>query len=203
MVFVGILLSALATDRIGIHPIFGAFLFGAIMPQRSEFIRELADKLEDFIGLFLLPLFFAFTGLRTQLGLLGGDASLWALCGLILVVAVAGKWGGSAVAGRLVGLRWRESLTLGILMNTRGLTELIILNIGLDLGVIPPALFAMLVIMALVTTFMTTPILAAIYPPEEQQRMIAREQLGELLLQQHQRGPQRRHRLRDGVDQLP
>src|SRR4051812_11683428 len=176
--FVGILLSALATDRIGIHAIFGAFLFGAIMPQRSEFIRELVSKLEDFTVVFLLPLFFAFTGLRTEIGLIGTDPKLWAFCGLILLVAVAGKWGGSAVAARVVGLRWRESLGLGILMNTRGLTELIILNIGLDLGVIPPTLFAMLVIMALVTTFMTTPILSLIYPRDELERMI-REESGE------------------------
>jgi Kef-type K+ transport system membrane component KefB/nucleotide-binding universal stress UspA family protein len=173
--FVGVLLSALATDRIGIHAIFGAFLFGAVMPQRSHLIREVVGKLEDFIGLFLLPLFFAFTGLRTQIGLLGSDATLWALCGLVLLVAVVGKWGGSAVAARVVGLEWRESMALGILMNTRGLTELIILNIGLDLGVIPPALFAMLVIMALVTTFMTTPILSLTYRQADIDRMVAEE----------------------------
>jgi K+:H+ antiporter len=174
-VFAGVLLSALATDRIGIHAIFGAFLFGAIMPQRSEFIRELVDKLEDFVALFMLPLFFAYTGLRTQIGLIGGDMELWLLCGLVLLVAVAGKWGGSTVAAKAVGLSWRESLAVGILMNTRGLTELIILNIGLDLGVIPPTLFAMLVIMALVTTFMTTPLLSLVYPRHEQERMVAEE----------------------------
>jgi Kef-type K+ transport system membrane component KefB len=173
--FVGILLSALATDRIGIHAIFGAFLFGAIMPQSSEFIRELVGKLEDFTVVFLLPLFFAFTGLRTKIGLIGTDPQLWLFCALILLVAVVGKWGGSSLAARAVGLEWRESMALGILMNTRGLTELIILNIGLDLGVIPPTIFAMLVIMALVTTFMTTPILSLIYPPDELEEMIRRE----------------------------
>jgi Kef-type K+ transport system membrane component KefB len=173
--FVGILLSALATDRIGIHAIFGAFLFGAIMPQRSEFIRELVGKLEDFTVVFLLPLFFAFTGLRTKVGLIGTDPQLWLFCGLILLVAVVGKWGGSSLAARAVGLEWRESMALGVLMNTRGLTELIILNIGLDLGVIPPTMFAMLVIMALVTTFMTTPILSLIYPPDELEEMVRRE----------------------------
>ncbi|MBV9410822.1 MAG: universal stress protein, partial [Acidimicrobiia bacterium] len=121
------------------------------------------------------PLFFAYTGLRTQIGLIGGDPTLWLLCGLILVVAVVGKWGGSTAASKAVGLHWRESLAVGILMNTRGLTELIILNIGLDLGVIPPTLFAMLVIMALVTTFMTTPLLSLVYPREEQERMVAEE----------------------------
>jgi hypothetical protein len=175
VVFAGLLLSALATDRIGIHAIFGAFLFGAIMPQQPEFIGELSAKLEDVAVLFLLPLFFAYSGLRTEIGQLGTDLTLWLYCALIVGVAILGKWGGSAIAARMVGLTWRESLGLGILMNCRGLTELVILNIGLDLGVIPPTLFAMLVIMALVTTFMTTPILAAIYPREEQARMIAEE----------------------------
>src|SRR3954466_133360 len=167
MLFIGVLLSALATDRIGIHAIFGAFLFGAIMPQRSELIGELTGKLEDFTVVFLLPLFFAFNGLRTDMGLLGADPKLWAFCGLILLVAVAGKWGGSSVSARAMGLKWREAMSLGVLMNTRGLTELVILNIGLDLGVIPPTLFAMLVIMALATTFMTTPLLSVFYRREE------------------------------------
>ena len=171
MLFVGILLSALATDRIGIHAIFGAFLFGAIMPQRSEFVHELTGKLEDFTVVFLVPLFFAYTGLRTNLGLIGSDPKLWLICGLILAVAIVGKWGGSSVAAKVMGMDWRESMALGVLMNTRGLTELIILNIGLDLKVIPPTLFAMLVIMALVTTFMTTPLLSAFYKPEELERM--------------------------------
>ena len=163
LLFVAILLSALATDRIGIHAIFGAFLLGAVMPARSELVGELVAKLEDFTVVFLLPLFFAFTGLRTNLGLLGGELRLWGVCGLILLVAVAGKWGGSTVAARVMGMGWRESMALGVLMNTRGLTELIILNIGLDLKVIPPALFTMLVLMALVTTFMTTPLLSLFY----------------------------------------
>src|SRR5207248_10053864 len=175
IVFCGVLLSAVATDRIGIHAIFGAFLFGAVMPQRSEFIRELVGKLEDFVAVFLLPLFFAYTGLRTQIGLIGGDGKLWLFCGLILLVAVLGKWGGSTAAAKAVGLHWREALAVGILMNTRGLTELIILNIGLDLGVIPPTLFAMLVIMDLVTTCMTTPLLSLVYPKHEQERMVAEE----------------------------
>ena len=175
LIFVGVLLSALATDRIGIHAIFGAFLFGAIMPQHSKFIHELTIKLEDFSVIFLLPLFFAYSGLRTELGQLGTDLRLWGFAALVIAVAIIGKWGGSALAARYVGLTWRESLAVGILMNCRGLTELVILNIGLDLGVIPPALFAMLVLMALVTTFMTTPILARIYSPEQQARMVAEE----------------------------
>ncbi|MGQ0618186.1 MAG: cation:proton antiporter domain-containing protein [Acidimicrobiia bacterium] len=169
MLFVGVLLSALATDRIGIHAIFGAFLFGAIMPQRSELVHELTVKLEDFTVVFLLPLFFAFNGLRTDVWLIGSNATLWGYCALVLLVAVVGKWGGSTLTARVMGLPGRESMALGALMNTRGLTELVILNIGLELGVIPPTLFAMLVIMALVTTFMTTPALSLIYrdhPPE-------------------------------------
>lgn len=175
LIFVGLLLSALATDRIGIHAIFGAFLFGAIMPQHSKFIHELTLKLEDFSVIFLLPLFFAYSGLRTEIGQLGTDLRLWGFAALIIAVAIVGKWGGSALAARYVGLTWRESLAVGILMNCRGLTELVILNIGLDLGVIPPALFAMLVLMALVTTFMTTPILDRIYSPEQQAQMVAEE----------------------------
>lgn len=163
MLFVGVLLSALATDRIGIHAIFGAFLFGAIMPQRSELVHELTVKLEDFTVVFLLPLFFAFNGLRTDVWLIGSNATLWGYCALVLLVAVVGKWGGSTLTARVMGLPGRESMALGALMNTRGLTELVILNIGLELGVIPPTLFAMLVIMALVTTFMTTPALSLIY----------------------------------------
>jgi len=173
MLFVGILLSAMATDRIGIHAIFGAFLFGVIMPKRSELIAELVGKLEDFTVVFLLPLYFAFTGLRTNIGLLGTSPSQWGACLLILGIAIVGKFGGSAVAARLNRLHWRESMAVGVLMNTRGLTELIILNIGLDLKVIPPELFAMLVIMALVTTFMTTPLLSLLYPADVLDEMIA------------------------------
>lgn len=173
LLFVGVLLSSLATDRIGIHAIFGAFMFGVILPKRAEFVEELTHKLADFALLFLLPLFFAFSGLRTELGALGSDAELWLLCVLIVVAAIVGKWGGTAVAARAVGTPWREANGLGVLMNCRGLTELVILNIGLDLGVIPPVLFTMLVIMALVTTFMTSPLLATVFPRGEIERMVA------------------------------
>ena len=166
-IFVGLVLSALATDRIGIHAIFGAFLFGVIMPQRTELTEELFEKLEDFAVIFLLPLFFAFSGLRTDVLSLGTDPQLWLYTGLVLAVAVAGKWGGSAIAARIVGMNWKDSLGLGVLMNCRGLTELVILNIGLELGVIPPELFSILVIMALVTTFMTTPLLVLLRPDVE------------------------------------
>ncbi len=156
--FVALLASALVTEWIGIHAIFGAFLLGAIIPHDATIARELVRKLEDIVVILLLPAFFAYTGMRTQIGLVSG-ATEWVLCGLIIAVASAGKFGGSTVAARLTGLSWRESAALGILMNTRGLMELIVLNIGLDLKVISPALFAMLVIMAVVTTFATTPIL--------------------------------------------
>lgn len=165
-IFVALLVSALTTDVIGIHAIFGAFALGAIIPHDSSLARELTDRLEDLVVVLLLPAFFAFTGLRTQIGLVNG-IDQWMVCGLIIFVASFGKFSGATIAARLTGLGWRDSSALGILMNTRGLMELIVLNIGYDLGVVPPTLFAMLVIMALVTTFATTPILHFIAPKEE------------------------------------
>jgi Kef-type K+ transport system membrane component KefB len=158
IVFVMMLGSALATEYIGIHAIFGAFVLGAMVPHDSRVARELTSKLGDVVVVLLLPAFFAYTGLRTKLSLVSG-AEQWALCALITVVASVGKFGGSSVAARLSGLRWKDSAALGILMNTRGLMELVVLNIGLDLHVISPTLFAMLVIMAVVTTMATTPVL--------------------------------------------
>jgi Kef-type K+ transport system membrane component KefB len=158
VIFTVLLLSSFATDLIGIHAVFGAFALGAVIPHDSGLARELTDRLEDLVVVLLLPAFFAFTGLHTQIGLLDSPGD-WMMCGLIVLVASAGKFGGSLVAARLSGLGWRDSSALGILMNTRGLMELIVLNIGLELKVISPTLFAMLVIMALVTTFATTPIL--------------------------------------------
>jgi Kef-type K+ transport system membrane component KefB/nucleotide-binding universal stress UspA family protein len=160
-----LLASAWATELIGIHALFGAFVFGAILPKDGGFARGLAEKLEDVVLVVLLPLFFAFSGVRTQIGLLSTPEAWWT-CGLIILVACLGKFGGSFAAAKLTGLSWRESGAIGILMNTRGLMELIVLNIGLDLGVISPTLFTMMVLMALVTTFMTTPLLHLIYPPE-------------------------------------
>jgi Kef-type K+ transport system membrane component KefB/nucleotide-binding universal stress UspA family protein len=161
-----VLLSSWATEAIGIHALFGAFILGAVIPKEHGFAQQLADKLEDLVVVLLLPLFFAFSGLRTQIGLLDSPAS-WGICALIVLVACLGKFGGSTIAARLTGLGWRESSALGILMNTRGLMELIVLNIGFDLGVISPTLFTMMVLMALITTFMTTPILELIYPVSE------------------------------------
>jgi Kef-type K+ transport system membrane component KefB len=159
LILVGVLLSALATELAGIHAIFGAFLFGVIIPHDSGLARALRDKLHDLVTILLLPAYFAFTGMRTQIGLVSG-ASDWLLCGLIILVATAGKFGGALVAARVTGLKWKHSVGLGILMNTRGLMELIVLNVGLDLGAISPALYAMLVMMALVTTLATSPLLS-------------------------------------------
>jgi Kef-type K+ transport system membrane component KefB/nucleotide-binding universal stress UspA family protein len=163
LIYMAVVASALITELIGIHLIFGAFLLGAAMPKNADLVRELAVKTEDFVLIFLLPIFFAFSGLRTQIGLLNRP-ELWLLCLAILVVAIAGKYVGTYVAARVSGINKREASALGWLMNTRGLTELIVLNIGLDLGVITPLLFTMLVIMALVTTFMTSPLLEWTYP---------------------------------------
>jgi Kef-type K+ transport system membrane component KefB len=158
LVLVGLLLSALVTEQIGIHAIFGAFLLGAIIPHDSALARMLTDKMHDLVTILLLPAFFAFTGMRTEIGLVSG-LSHWLICGLIVLVATAGKFGGTLIAARLTGMDWIQAAGLGILMNTRGLMQLIVLNVGLDLGAITPTLFAMLVIMALVTTAATTPLL--------------------------------------------
>jgi K+:H+ antiporter len=154
-----LLTSALFTEVIGIHALFGAFLAGVVMPAREEFRRFLRERLESFSSVFLLPLFFAFTGLRTQVALLN-DAEGWLLCVVIIAAAIAGKLGGSSVAARVAGLPWRDSLVIGTLMNARGLIELVALNIGYELGVLSPAMFTMMVLMALITTCMTGPILS-------------------------------------------
>ena len=158
-----VLASAWATETLGVHALFGAFLAGAIMPKGEGFVHALTGKLEDVTVVLLLPLFFAFTGLRTHIGLVEGT-EMWGYCGLIVLVAVAGKFGGSAIAARATGMSGREAAAIGALMNTRGLMELVILNIGLDIGVISPAVFAMMVLMALATTFMTSPLLELVYP---------------------------------------
>ncbi len=155
---VGMLLSALATEAAGIHAIFGAFFAGALIPHESRLARTLTRALSDLVVVLFLPVFFASTGMRTEIGLVAG-ASQWLLCGLIILTASVGKFGGTFVAARLTGFGGRESAALGVLMNTRGLMELIVLNVGLELGILSPTLFAMLVLMAVVTTFATTPIL--------------------------------------------
>lgn len=160
-VFVALLVSALTTEWIGVHALFGAFLLGAVIPHDSRLAHDFTERLLNVVSVLLLPAFFAFTGMRTQIGLVSGFEQ-WLVCLLILVVATIGKVGGTLLAARLAGMSWRASSALGVLMNSRGLMELIVLNIGLDLGVISPTAFAMLVLMALVTTLATAPLLRAL-----------------------------------------
>lgn len=162
LVILCVLISAWVAEWLGIHAFFGAFLVGVIMPKHEKFMHTLYEKLNDFAVVLLLPLFFALTGLRASIALLDGW-EMWGYFALILVVAIAGKIGGTALAARYGGMSWREAGSLGILMNTRGLVELVLLNIGLDIGVISPALFTMMVLMALVTTFMTAPLFEWVY----------------------------------------
>jgi Kef-type K+ transport system membrane component KefB len=153
-----LIISSYLTEIIGIHALFGAFMTGAIMPDIPKFRNIFIEKVEDVSVILLLPLFFVFTGLRTEIGLIN-DAYLWQITGIIVLVAVIGKFLGSALAARFVGQNWKDSLTIGALMNTRGLMELVVLNIGYELGVLSPKIFTMMVIMALVTTVMTGPAL--------------------------------------------
>lgn len=159
--FLLLLASCWMTELIGIHALFGAFMLGVIVPKTGGFAATLADKLEDFAVVFLLPMFFAYSGLRTQIGLLN-SASAWILCALIVFVACLGKFGGITLAARLSGLNWRESSALGVLMNTRGLMELVVAGIGLEIGVISSTGFTILVLVAIVTTCMTGPLLDAL-----------------------------------------
>jgi Kef-type K+ transport system membrane component KefB len=158
MMFTMLILSAYCTEVIGIHALFGAFLGGVVMPKDEVLRKRITDRISDVTLVMLLPLFFVFTGLRTHAGLLN-QSSLWISFGLILLVAVVGKFGGSTVTARLLGQTWKDSLSIGALMNTRGLMELIVLNIGYDMGILSPEIFAMMVLMALLTTMMTSPVL--------------------------------------------
>ena len=158
IVFLILLASAYVAEVIGIHALFGAFLAGAIMPNNFSLRNLFTERIEDVSTFLLMPLFFAFTGLRTQIGLLN-DTHLWLICSVIIFLAVAGKLIGSAFASKLVGYSLKDSLSIGVLMNTRGLMELIVLNIGYDLGILKPEIFTMMVFMALATTFMTAPAL--------------------------------------------
>ena len=156
--FLTLILSAYASEIIGIHALFGAFMAGTIMPESTRFRNMFTEKIEDVALVLLLPLFFVFTGLRTEIGLIN-DPYLWKITALIILVAITGKFLGSALAAKFVKQSWRDSLTIGALMNTRGLMELVVLNIGYDLGILSPEVFSMMVIMALVTTLMTGPAL--------------------------------------------
>ena len=150
--------AAWITHAIGVHAIIGAFLVGAIIPHDSQLARSLRQSFEHLVVILLLPAFFAFTGMRTQIGLVTGAAG-WLTCGVIILAATAGKFGGTFAAARATGSSARQAAGLGILMNTRGLMELVVLNIGLELGVISPTLFTMMVVMAIVTTLATAPML--------------------------------------------
>jgi Kef-type K+ transport system membrane component KefB len=161
VVCLAVLAAAVATEAIGIHALFGGFLLGAIVPHDAPVARDVRGKLEDVVLVLLLPAFFALTGMRTEVGLLAGPWE-WGVCAAVVAVASLGKFGGTFVAARLTGHPARESAILGVLMNTRGLMEVVVLNVGLDLGVVSPTLFTMLVIMALVTTLATTPIVHAL-----------------------------------------
>jgi Kef-type K+ transport system membrane component KefB len=162
-VIVAALVSALITEWIGIHAIFGAFLMGAVIPHDSRLARALEERIEHLVTILLLPAFFAFAGMRTEIGLISNWTG-WLTCAAIVVVATVGKFGGTLAAARLAGHDARTAASLGVLMNTRGLMELIVLNVGLDLGVISPALFTMMVVMAIVTTMATTPLLGMLVP---------------------------------------
>jgi Kef-type K+ transport system membrane component KefB len=158
-----IFLCAMATNLIGIFSIFGAFLFGAVLYDQTEFVAAVRARISDFVTVFFLPIFFTYTGLRTDIGVMTG-AQLWLLCGLVVLAAVAGKLGGCTLAARWNGFSWREASLIGIMMNTRALMELIVINIGYELGIIPRSVFFMLVLMAIVTTFITAPIMRRISP---------------------------------------
>jgi Kef-type K+ transport system membrane component KefB len=158
VIFTLLLLSSWATEVIGIHALFGAFLAGIIIPKNENLQKRIIDRISDVTIVMLLPLFFVYTGLRTQAGLLN-TAMLWSSFTLILICAVAGKFGGSALVAKALGHSWRNSLSIGALMNTRGLMELIVLNIGYDMGILSPEIFSMMVLMALITTMMTNPLL--------------------------------------------
>jgi len=150
--------SAWMTEWFGVHALFGAFLAGVALSKGSDLVSEVSAKLEGVTTVILLPIFFASTGLRANFGLIYGT-DLWIYFGLILLVAVVGMWGGTTLAARCAGMSWAESTTIGILMNTRGLMEIVILTIGRDMGVISSTMFAMMLLMTLATTCMTTPLL--------------------------------------------
>jgi Kef-type K+ transport system membrane component KefB len=161
-----ILLAALVTDLIGIFAIFGAFLLGAILYDERAFAKAVKERLHDFVCVFFLPIFFTYTGIRTDIGTMTGRL-LWVMCALVVVTAMAGKFGGCAVAARVTGFGWRDSAKIGVMMNTRALMELIVVNVGYDLGLLPKSVFFMLVCMAVVTTFLTTPILRLLLRAQE------------------------------------
>ena len=164
-----IMVAALITNLIGIFSIFGAFFFGALLYDQHEFRLAVQERLRDFVTVFFLPIFFTYTGLRTDIGTMGGGG-LWFMCGLVLLTAFIGKFGGCWLAARYNGLPWREASMIGVMMNTRALMELIVINIGFELGVIPKSVFFMLVLMAVASTYVTTPVLRRLIRSSELER---------------------------------
>ena len=164
-----IFLAAAVTNLIGIFSIFGAFFLGGLLYDQREFQEAIQGRIRDFVTVFFLPIFFTYTGLRTDIGTMTG-ASLWVMCGLVLLTAFVGKFGGCSLAARLNGLAWREASMIGVMMNTRALMELIVINIAFELGIIPKSLFFMLVFMAVVTTYVTTPVLRRLVRSSELER---------------------------------
>jgi Kef-type K+ transport system membrane component KefB len=153
-----VFLAAAITDLIGIFAIFGGFICGAILYDQAEFREAVRARLGDFVTVFFLPIFFTYTGLRTDIGAINGSG-LWAMCGLVLLAAFVGKFGGCSMAARCSGLSWRDACAIGVMMNTRALMELIVINLGYDLGIIPKSVFFMLVLMAVISTYFTAPVL--------------------------------------------
>lgn len=161
LMFLLLITSAYLTEILGLHALFGAFIAGVVMPGNIKFRKIMTEKVEDVSLALFLPLFFVSTGLRTEIGLLNSP-ELWWMCGVFIIVAIAGKFGGALFSARFVGESWRDSLYIGALMNTRGLMELVVLTIGYEMKILPPSIFVMLVLMTLVTTFMTTPLVSFI-----------------------------------------
>ena len=161
LMFLLLIVSSYFTEILGLHALFGAFIAGVVMPGNIKFRKIMTEKVEDVSLALFLPLFFVSTGLRTEIGLLN-KPELWWLCLIFIVVAIAGKFGGAMFSARFVGESWKDSLYIGALMNTRGLMELVVLTIGYDMGILTPSVFVILVLMTLVTTFMTTPLVSFI-----------------------------------------
>jgi Kef-type K+ transport system membrane component KefB len=183
-----IFLAAALTNLIGIFSIFGAFLLGAVLYDQREFREAIQRRMQDFVTVFFVPIFFTYTGLRTDIGTMVGG-SLWVLCGLVLLTAFVGKFGGCSLAARLNGLPWREASMIGVMMNTRALMELIVINIGFELGIIPKSVFFMLVFMAVVTTYVTTPALRRLVRSSELERdYLKSEFAGRIELAQREAG---------------
>ena len=168
-VMIVILLSAVATNWIGIFSIFGPFILGAVLHDQLDLVAAVRRRLQDFVMVFFLPIFFTYTGLRTEIGSMS-RARDWLLCGLVLLAAIAGKVGGCALAARASDLSWRDASLIGIMMNTRGLMELIVINMGYDLGIIPKSVFFMLVLMAVLTTYLTAPLMRLLVKGSEIER---------------------------------